>query len=49
MDTLALVDVLERNNAALEWHGGVMYFSVGAALGLLFIGLVGLSMLRSVR
>ena len=47
MDTTAAVlEALQKNTAALEWHGGVLFFACGVGLGLLFIALVGVSLLR---
>ena len=46
MDTLALVDALEKNTAALEWHGGILFFACGVCFGLLFIGLVGSALVK---
>lgn len=46
MDTLALVDALEQNTAALEWHGGILFFVCGVALALQFVFLVGFALMR---
>lgn len=46
MDTLALVDALQQNTAALEWHGSILFFLCGVLLALQFVFLVGYALIR---